>query len=179
MVRVSGNNGGGCRLSGRANVLGLSHILFASARCPTGCNFVPEAFTSSNSPLSILILYDRAVRPVALIRYGPVNILGVISGSDYSRGVVTIPIGSPGCGYCDSVDRLPGRCFRRVRRFFRICGALRTSGIASMARASNISGTGRVVRGTVADCVHSFRVTWVCGSYGAGDFAGGQWDFFF
>lgn len=158
IVRVSGNKGGGCRLSGRANVLGLSHILFASARCPTGCNFVPEACTGSGSPLSILILYDRRVLPVAVIRYSPVNILVVRSNNDHSRGVVTIPIGSPGCGYCGSVSRLPSREVSRVRRFFRICGALRGNGAASVVRIRGHRTTRNIVRTYVSRCVGGFRV---------------------
>ncbi len=155
IIRVPGNYGGGCRLSGRANFLVLSQVLCASARCPTGCNFVPHACNSSNSPLSILLLYTRALSPLALIGTCPVNIVAVVSGNEGSRGVVTVPYGSPACGRCASVSRLPGRIFSRVHRFFGICGGLR-GGRATIGRMRNESTTMRVVGRTVKGCVRYF-----------------------
>lgn len=129
LVRVPTNDGGGCRFSGSVGTFTLSQILFSSIRCPLSCNFIPGALTSSNSPLSNVIVVSRPAFPNYIVTTHPVKVLRVVSNNSHSRGVLYIPISSPHCTGIGSLSSMTPRHLSRVTRFFHACGGLR-GGIA-------------------------------------------------
>ena len=114
--------GSSCKyeLDKHTGLLRLDRFLFTSTHYPANYGFIPRTYADDKDPLDTLVLCERPITPMTLIKVYPIGVMRMIDGGAIDDKIIAVPVSDPTYNHIRSIDELPPHIFDEIMHFFSV-----------------------------------------------------------
>ena len=116
------SKGSSCKyeLDKHTGLLRLDRVLYTSTHYPANYGFIPRTFADDGDPLDVLVLCDKEILPMTLVRVYPIGVMRMIDNGALDDKIIAIPFSDPTYHNVTSIQQLPEHVFKEIMHFFTV-----------------------------------------------------------
>ena len=112
----------GCRLKYEVDkptgLLRLDRVLYSAVHYPANYGFIPRTHAEDGDALDILIVMQKPVEPLTIVRARPIGGLRMVDDKGGDDKIVAVCIDDPAVSHYTAIEELPPHLMRELERFF-------------------------------------------------------------
>jgi inorganic pyrophosphatase len=107
-------------LDKHTGLLRLDRVLYTSTHYPANYGFIPRTYADDGDPLDVLVLCNRPILPMTLVRVYPIGVMRMLDDGHVDDKIIAIPFSDPTYSNIKIVDDLPPHIFDEIVHFFSV-----------------------------------------------------------
>ena len=101
-------------------LLRLDRVLYTSTHYPANYGFIPRTYADDGDPLDVLVLCNRPIQPLTLVRVYPIGVMRMLDDGHVDDKIICIPFSDPTYNHIRSIDEMPPHIFDEIMHFFSV-----------------------------------------------------------
>ena len=101
-------------------LLRLDRVLYTSTHYPANYGFIPRTYADDGDPLDVLVLCNRPIQPLTLVRVYPIGVMRMLDDGHVDDKIIAIPFSDPTYNHIRSIDEMPPHIFDEIMHFFSV-----------------------------------------------------------
>jgi inorganic pyrophosphatase len=123
-----------------SGLLKVDRILGSSVIYPANYGFIPETFSSGNSPLDVLVLCQLSVPPLSLIKCKPIGIMPLFFQGQADEKIIAVAATDPEYNQYNDISELPPFKVLMIVQFFNDYRAMGKADVKGVVKSSKPLG---------------------------------------